>query len=194
MTGKLIGYIRVSTLEQNPDRQLEGIVVDKKFIEYASGGHMARPQLDAMMDYIREDDIVFVHSMDRLARNVLHLRQIITQIIAKSATVIFLKENLTFNRNKSPVADLILMIMGAVAEFELERIRERQREGIKLAKKNGKYSGRKRSLDDKKVELLKHRLATTRDTKVKIAKDLGIHRATLYHYLREIEQQQEKSA
>ena len=194
MTGKRIGYIRVSTLEQNPDRQLEGITLDKKFIEYASGGHMARPQLDTMMDYIREDDIIFVHSMDRLARNVLHLRTLINQIMDKSASVKFLKENLIFNKDKSPVADLMLMIMGSVAEFELERIRERQREGIKLAKKNKKYAGAKRKLDDKKIALLKHRLATTRDTMVKIAKDFGVHRATLYQYLKQIEQKKEQIA
>jgi len=194
MSGKRIGYVRVSTLEQNPDRQLEGIPLDKKFIDYASGAHMDRPQLDLMMNYIREDDIVIVHSMDRLARNVLHLRTLINQIMEKSASITFLKENLAFDKNKSPIADLMLMIMGSVAEFELERMRERQREGVKLAKKNGKYSGRKRSLDDKKVELLKHRLATTRDTMVKIAKDFGVTRSTLYQYVKEIQLQQEKSA
>jgi DNA invertase Pin-like site-specific DNA recombinase len=194
MTGKRIGYIRVSTLEQNPDRQLEGMPLDKKFTDYASGGHMARPQLDLMMQFVREDDLIFVHSMDRLARNIRHLRNLIDEIVSKSASVIFVKENLTFDRHKSPINDLMLMIMGSVAEFELARIHERQREGIKLAQRAGKYTGRKRALDDTKIELLKHKLATTRETKAKIARDLGIHRTTLYEYLKKIEQQQEKIA
>jgi len=189
MTGKRIGYVRVSTVEQNPDRQLEGTPLDKKFIDYASGAHMSRPQLDLMLQFVREDDVVFVHSMDRLARNIRHLRSVIDEIVSKSASIVFIKENLTFDKNKSPINDLMLMIMGSVAEFELARIHERQREGIKLAKKNGKYTGAKRKLDATKVELLKHRLATTRDTMVKIAKDFGVHRATLYQYMKEIQQQ-----
>ena len=109
--GKRIGYIRVSTTDQNPERQLENIQVDKKFIEYASGSSMKRPQLELMIDYVREDDLVIIHSIDRLARNVRNLHEIIDQLLSKGVSVKFIKEGLSFNGNDSAMSKLILGIL-----------------------------------------------------------------------------------
>lgn len=132
MKGKRIGYIRVSTVDQNPERQLEGIQLDKKFIDYASGTTLNRPQFSLMLDYIREDDIVIVHSMDRLARNARHLREIVDKLTSQGIEVQFVKENLTFNGKDSPISNLLLMMMGAVAEFEHAILKERQEKASRL--------------------------------------------------------------
>lgn len=186
--GKRIGYIRVSTIDQNPERQLEGIDVDKKFIDYASGSTVNRPQLELMLEYAREDDIIIVHSMDRLARNVKDLRKTIDDVVDKGIKIQFMKENLTFTGKDSPMANLMLMLIGSIAEFELSLIRERQLEGIAIAKKQGKYKGCKKKfkLNDEKVEFLKEQLKT-RKSKSQIAFELGISRFTLYRYLERIE-------
>lgn len=187
MPGKKIGYIRVSTVDQNPERQLEGVSLDKRFTDYASGKNTERPQLVLLLDYIREDDTLFVHSMDRLARNVKDLRTIIDDLIAKGVSIQFIKESLIFSSVKSPMNDLLLTLMGAVAEFELSMIRERQLEGIRIAKIAGKYKGRKRILYDDGIEKLKG-LMLTRKSKSEIAKELGMSRFTLYKYLNKINQ------
>jgi DNA invertase Pin-like site-specific DNA recombinase len=141
MSGKKIGYIRVSSFEQNPERQLEGIIVDKKFIDKVSGKNTARPQLESMIDYAREGDTIIVHSMDRLARNLDDLRKLVVQLTNKKIRIEFVKEALTFTGEDSPISKLILSVMGAFAEFERALIKERQTEGIALAKKNGAYKG-----------------------------------------------------
>jgi DNA invertase Pin-like site-specific DNA recombinase len=189
MSGKKIGYKRVSTIDQNPERQLEGLQVDKMFIDYASGTTMNRPQLDLMLEYVRDDDLVIVHSMDRLARSVKDLRKIIDDLIAKSVKVQFLKENLTFSGDDSPIANLLLMIMGAIAEFEHSIIMERLLEGIAAAKKAGKYKGTKPKLDKEKMELLKERMKLS-GSKNQIAEEFGISRFTLYKYIKIIQQQE----
>jgi DNA invertase Pin-like site-specific DNA recombinase len=186
MSGKQIGYARVSTAIQNPDRQLEGILLDKKFVDYCTGTTMARPQLDALLDYVRDDDIVVVHSMDRLARNVKGLREVIDMLISKGVQVRFIKENLTFSGDKNPMSDLLLSIMGAIAEFEHAVIRERQLEGVALAKKAGKYRGRKRKLTYDHLRTLREQM-TTRKSKSQIAREFGVSRVTLNKYLKEIE-------
>lgn len=188
--GKKIGYIRVSTTDQNPDRQLAGVEVDKKFIEYASGKNIKRPQLIALLDYVREDDIVVVHSMDRLARNVKELLELIDQLNAKHVAVHFLKENMQFTGLDDHMSRLILTVIGAIAEFERQQILERQREGIKEAQKKGKYKGGKTKMTPEKIQQLEEMLKT-REPKSKIALGLGISRFTLYRYLKEIEQQGE---
>lgn len=187
MTGKIIGYIRVSTFDQNPQRQLKGIYLDEMFVDHASAISTQRPQLQAMMRFVRKDDVVKVHSMDRLARNVRNLLEIIDILVSKHVKVEFIKEKLTFSGNDSPMSRLMLSMMGAVAEFEYSFIKERQREGIEIAKKAGKYKGRKKALDEEKIRILKERLTTTRDPKTKIAKDLGITVKTLYNYLKELD-------
>ena len=184
--GKRIGYIRVSTVDQNPERQLEGIELDKKFTDYASGNTIKRPQLDLMLEYAREDDLIIVHSMDRLARNVKDLRKTIDDLVDKGIKIQFMKENLTFTGKDSPMANLMLMLIGSIAEFELSLIRERQLEGIAIAQKAGKFKGSKHKLDSQKIELLKKRMES-RDTKSKIASEFGISRFTLYRYLERIQ-------
>lgn len=183
--GKLIGYIRVSTDDQNPERQLQNITLDKTFIEYASGSKTDRYQLNLMMEYIRDDDIVIVHSMDRLARNVRHLLQLIEEITKKGARIKFIKENLEFSGEDSPTAKLLLSIMGSVAEFELSMIKERQREGIELAKKAGKYKGKQTILTPTVLEKI-HEDMKTRKPLTYIAQDLGISRETIYRYMKKL--------
>ena len=143
---KRVGYIRVSTLDQNTVRQLDGEDVDKVFTDKASGKDTKRPQLQAALDYLREGDTLLVHSMDRLARNLDDLRKIVLDLTHKGVLVEFIKERLTFTGEDSAMSQLLLSVMGAFAEFERSLIRERQREGIALAKKAGVYKGRKPSL------------------------------------------------
>lgn len=185
MTGKRIGYVRVSTIDQNPDRQLEGVELDKKFIDFCSGKNLKRPQFIQMMEWIREDDILIVHSMDRLARNSRELREIVDGLIKRGIQVHFVKEGLKFTGKDDALSILLLSIMGAYAEFEHAFICERIREGVAIAKKAGKFKGRKRSLDADKVTYIQEQIETTRRTKSSIAKELGISRFTLYKYMNE---------
>jgi DNA invertase Pin-like site-specific DNA recombinase len=184
MTGKRIGYIRVSSIDQNPERQLQGIQLDKVFIEHASGSSIKRPQLDAMINYVRDDDIIYVHSLDRLARNLKDLRNIIENFTSHNIRISFLNEGLEFNGDDTPISKLLLNIMGAVAEFELAIIRERMLEGVAIAKAKGKYKGRERSLKTADIEILKG-LLQTRKTITQISIELKISRFTLYKYIRE---------
>ncbi len=183
MEGHRIGYIRVSSFEQNPDRQLENIQVDKVFTDKASGKDTQRPQLDALLSFVREGDTVVVHSMDRLARNLDDLRRLVQSMTARNVRIEFVKENLTFTGEDSPMANLMLSVMGAFAEFERALIRERQREGIALAKQRGVYRGRKKALLPEKVAELGRR-AGAGEQKAKLAREFGISRETLYQYLR----------
>jgi DNA invertase Pin-like site-specific DNA recombinase len=183
MTGQRIGYVRVSTFDQNPERQLEGIQVDRTFTDKASGKDVHREQLDALMGFARSGDTVIVHSMDRLARNLDDLRRIVQILTEKGIRIDFVKESLSFTGEDSPMANLMLSVMGAFAEFERALLKERQREGIALAKQRGAYRGRKRSLTDADIAVLKSRVATG-EKKAHIARDLGISRETLYQYLR----------
>jgi len=183
MKGQRIGYLRVSTFEQNTARQLEGIDVDKIFTDRASGKDTKRPELDALMQFVREGDTVVVHSMDRLARNLDDLRQIVRTLTGRGINIQFVKESLTFTGEDSPMATLLLSVMGAFAEFERALIRERQLEGIALAKQRGAYKGRKKTLSAEQIAELKERVAN-RENKTQIARDFGISRETLYQYLR----------
>jgi DNA invertase Pin-like site-specific DNA recombinase len=184
--GKRIGYIRVSTIDQHPERQLLGIELDKKFVEFASGKNINRPELKRMIDYAREDDIIYVHSLDRLARNIKDLRSLIDEFIQKKIKIHFIQENLIFGETNSHISNLLLMIIGSIAEFEVALIRERQLEGIALAKKAGKYKGRKKLLTKEKSEYIKLQLSTTRKSKNKIAAEIGVCRLTLYKYIKEL--------
>ena len=185
MKGQRIGYIRVSAFDQHVDRQLEGLSLDKVFTDKASGKDVNRPQLEAMINFIREGDTVVVHSMDRLARNLDDLRKLVQTLTKRGIRIEFLKESMTFTGEDSPMANLMLSVMGAFAEFERALIRERQREGIAIAKQRGAYRGRKKSLSDEKVAELKQRVANG-EKKATIARDLGISRETLYQYLRSV--------
>lgn len=181
--GKIIGYVRVSTFEQNEQRQLESVKADKVFTDKASGKDTCRPQLQALLDYVRDGDTVVVHSLDRLARNLDDLRRLVQSLNAKEVKVQFLKENLIFTGEDSPMSNLLLSVMGAFAEFERTLIRERQLEGISLAKKRGVYKGRQRSLSKDQVEDLKSRIAAG-EKKTHLAKEFGVSRETVYQYLR----------
>ncbi len=182
MLGQRIGYRRVSTIDQNTERQLEGIDVAKTFTDKASGKDMKRPQLEALMSFVRTGDTVVVHSMDRLARNLDDLRRIVQTLTTRGVRIEFVKEHLTFTGEDSPMASLMLSVMGAFAEFERALIHERQREGIALAKQRGAYKGRKKSLSEAAITELRERLNTGM-TKAQLAGEFGISRETLYQYL-----------
>jgi hypothetical protein len=126
MAGQRIGYVRVSTLDQNEKRQLEGQVLDRVFTDKASGRDTARPELTELLRFARDGDTVVVHSMDRLARNLDDLRALVQGLTRKGVRVEFVKESLVFTGEDSPMANLMLSVMGAFAEFERSLIRERQ--------------------------------------------------------------------
>lgn len=179
--GQRVGYQRVSTVDQNTDRQLDGVELDKMFSDKASGKDTQRPQLAACLEYIREGDTLVVHSMDRLARNLEDLRRLVRELTRQGIKVEFVKENLTFAGDDSPMNTLLLSMLGAVAEFERSMILERQREGIALAKAAGKYKGRKAALTDQQADELRARLADGEPV-TSLAKDFGISRQTVYNY------------
>ncbi len=181
--GQRVAYTRVSTLEQNTARQLDGIAVDRTFTDSASGKDVNRPQLAALLGFVREGDAVIVHSMDRLARNLDDLRRIVRQLTGKGVQVQFITEQLTFTGEDTAMANLLLSVMGAFAEFERALIGERQREGIALAKARGAYRGRKRSLTSDQVSELRERVGAG-EAKTVLARDFGISRETVYQYLR----------
>ena len=182
--GQRIGYIRVSTEDQNPQRQLDGVELDRVFVERASGKDTDRPQLQELRKYAREGDTVAVHSMDRLARNVDDLRRLVQDFTGRGVIVQFLKESLTFTGDDSPMSQLLLTMLGAVAQFERDLIRERQREGIEAAKRRGVYRGRKKKLDGARLEELRRR-AAAHESKAALAREFEISRETLYQYIRE---------
>ena len=176
---KRVGYVRVSSIDQSTQRQLEGIQLDKVFTDKASGKDTARPQLQAALEYLREGDILLAHSMDRLARSVDDLRKIVLDLTKKGVHVQFIKENLTFTGEDSPMSNLLLSLLGAVAEFERSMIRERQREGIALAKKAGVYKGRKPSLTLAQVSEIRKRVKAG-EQKTTLAAEYRVSRQTLY--------------
>lgn len=183
MQGQRIGYVRVSSFDQNPERQLEHVEVGKVFTDQASGKDTQRPALDALLSFVREGDTVVVHSMDRLARNLDDLRRLVQQLTQRGVRIEFVKENLIFTGEDSPMATLMLSVMGAFAEFERALIHERQREGIALAKQRGAYRGRKKALLPEQVADLRQRVSAG-EQKAKLARAFGISRETLYQYLK----------
>lgn len=183
MKGKRIGYVRVSTVDQNTDRQLDRVQLDKIFTDKASGKDVRRPQLEALLAFAREDDTVIVHSMDRLARNLDDLRRIVKELTGKGVKIEFIKERLAFTGEDSPMAQLLLNVMGSFAEFERSLIRERQLEGISLAKSKGKYRGGKPKLSSEQAKEMKSKIAQG-IPKAKVAKLFGISRETVYQYLK----------
>jgi DNA invertase Pin-like site-specific DNA recombinase len=182
-----VGYIRVSTLDQSTERQLDGMELDHTFKDKASGKDTDRPQLQAALKHVRVGDTLVVHSLDRLARNAEDLLRTVRELTERGVTVEFVKDRLTF-RGGSDGADaqgtLMLTILAAIAGFERALIRERQREGIALAKKKGVYSRtrRKKLAPEQVAELVT--LARDGMPKAELARDYGISRETLYQYLR----------
>jgi DNA invertase Pin-like site-specific DNA recombinase len=185
MRGQKVGYTRVSTIEQNTARQLEGVAIDKLFTDKASGKDVRRPALVDLLHFVREGDIVICHSMDRLARNLDDLRRIVKELTSKGVKVQFIKESLTFTGEDSPMSTLLLSVMGAFAEFERALIHERQMEGIAIAKREGRYKGRKKKLTAEQVKSVRE-LIKQGSKKAAVARDHGISRATLYTYLSQL--------
>lgn len=185
MKGQLVGYIRVSTLDQNTERQLDGIKTDRTFVDKASGKDTKRPELQAALNHLRTGDTLIVHSMDRLSRNTEDMLRVVRELKAKGVTVQFVKENMTFDANSTkPQDELMFTMLGAFAQFERAIIRERQREGIAAAKNKGVYKGRAPALTPERVDAL--RLADEANGgkgRTALAREYGISRETLYKYL-----------
>ena len=178
-----VGYIRVSTLTQNTVRQLDGVKVDKTFTEHSSGKTVERPVLRECISFVREGDTLIVHSMDRLARNLVDLRNTVETLNLKGVVVQFIKENLTFDgKNKNPMSNLMLSLMGAFAEFERELILERQKEGIELAKQRNVYSGRPKKLSETEEEQILEQLEYNKDME-EIGKRFGVSRVTVWRIM-----------
>jgi DNA invertase Pin-like site-specific DNA recombinase len=162
---------------------LEGFPVARIFTDKASGKDVHRPELENLLTFVREGETVVVHSMDRLARNLDDLRQIVQGLTKRGIRIEFVKEGMTFTGEDSPMSTLMLSVMGAFAEFERSLIRERQREGISLAKQRGVYRGRKKTLSEEQCSELKRRVAAG-EQKAIVAREFRISRETLYQYLR----------
>ena len=182
-----IGYVRVSSLDQNPDRQIEDLKAqqaEKIFMDKVSGKNTARPELQRMLSFIREGDTLIVHSLDRLARNLADLLTMVQDLTSRGVSVIFLNERLSFEAgaDASPTSKLMLSMIGAFAEFERSMIRCRQAEGIALAKERGVYKGRPRSISDETLETV-NALVEQGVPLATAAKKVGISRSTVYRYL-----------
>lgn len=184
--GKNIAYVRVSTAEQNETRQKEALKkydIDKWFIEKASGKDTNRPRLQEMLEYIREDDTVYVEEFSRLGRSTADLLNTVQQIEDVGAKFVSLKENFD---TKTPTGKLQMTMMAAIAEFERSMILERQREGIAIAKREGKYKGRK-AVSVPNIGTYYDKYMRRKGTKISIAHELGISRTTLDKLFREYE-------
>lgn len=184
--GQRVGYVRVSSADQNPARQLDGIQLHRVFKDFCTGSTTDRPGLAAVLAYLREGDCLVVHSMDRLARNLDDLRRIVRELTGRGVSVEFVKEGQTFTADgASPMANLMLSLLGAFAEFERALIRERQREGIAIARQDPtKYRGRAPALSPERVAELRSKDAGQGGKgRAALAREFGISRQTLYHYL-----------
>ena len=178
-----IGYTRVSTLDQSTDRQELGDI--RIFEDKASGKSTDRSALQEMLAYIREGDEVVVYSIDRLARNLRDLEDIIKEVNSKGASVTFMTERLTFSGSDDAMSTLMLQMMGAFSQFERSMIRKRQAEGIAAAKAKGKdspYKGRKQSIDRKVVM----KMLNAGEGMTAVAKALGVSRQSIYRIKNEV--------
>lgn len=189
MSGKHVGYIRVSTVGQNSDRQLDGIQLDKVFEEKVSGRNAgSRDILNLCLDYLREHDTLHVHSIDRLARNMSDLLSIVDDLVKRDVTVKFHSEGLTFApQTDDPMASLMLHMLGAFAEFERSLIGQRRKEGLEAARKRGKQIGRRKSLSDEDLSEIAQKLSKG-DSKSDLAKEYGVSRTTLYAALNKFQE------
>ena len=185
-TGQIVGYARVSSPEQNLDRQTSRLTdagAHKLFTDTVSGSTRDRPGLDAALEYLRANDTLLVVSMDRLARSLVDLHTLVDELSTHGITVTFLQEGQSYSANPSPTGKLLLGMLGAVAEFERSIIRERQAEGIARAKARGVYKGRK-PVPGEKIEQAR-KLVSQGVPKARVARDLGISRSSLYKHLGE---------
>lgn len=185
MKGQKVGYVRVSSVEQNTGRQLEGIEVDRIFVDRASGKNTDRPKFQEMLNYVRDGDMIIVHSMDRFARSLKDLVTEVDKLVKCGIAIQFVKENITFTAQSSPMDNLMLQLMGAFAQFEREIILERQKEGIKLAASLGKYKGRVHKLKPDQAEELRKAWAESKySSKKALGQAFGISRQAVYRYLK----------
>lgn len=171
-----VAYIRVSSEDQNTDRQLDGIVVDRTFTDKVSGATTERPALKEMLSYVREGDTIHVHSIDRLARSLADLLKLVDDLNKRGVHISFHKEKLEFTGEDNPMQKLMLSMMGSFAEFERSMIKERQREGIAKAKQNGVYKGRAKTVDDAAI---REAMAEDGASYRKVAAALGVSLSTV---------------
>ena len=174
----IVGYVRVSTVEQNEGRQLVTMKkynAEKLFIEKISAKDTKRPQLQAMVDFVREGDTIVIHDFSRLARSTKDLLELVELFNSKGVKLISNKENID---SSTPTGKLMLTMIGAINEFERANLLERQREGIALAKKEGKYKGRK-EVNVKDIDKHYDRYMRREVSKSQLAKELNISRPTL---------------
>lgn len=183
--GQIVGYIRVSTIDQNAERQLDGVELDKVFTDKASGKDTNRPQLQSALAYVRAGDALIVHSMDRLARNVEDMLRLVREMNDRGVSVQFVKENMSFTAgNEDPRSILMFTMLSAFAQFERSLIKERQREGIAIAKAKGKYLGKQPKLNaDQKAQL--RSMVAQQVPIAKVARHLNVGRNTVYRVLKE---------
>lgn len=178
-----ISYIRVSTTDQNTSRQLAdtGLSFDKQFIDHCSGGSIKRPALEDLKDFVRQGDTIHVHSIDRLARNLVDLKTLVTQWNEKGVNVRFHREGLSFTAGGTDaMSELMLSMLGAVAQFELSMIQERRQEGIEKAKAAGKYRGRPINQNNhQRIHSLRSEGMSLR----KIASEVGVSLSTVQRAL-----------
>lgn len=183
-----IAYVRVSTEDQNEERQIEALKsrnIDKWFIEKLSAKDMNRPKLQEMLDYIREGDTVFIHDFSRLARSTKDLLEIVELLEKKKVGLVSNKENVD---SSTPSGKLMLTMIGAIAEFERANLLERQREGIAIAKRQGKYRGRQPKKIDKDLFDTEYQKYITRKiNKKELAENLNVSRPTLDKLLKEMD-------
>ena len=183
MSGKNVGYIRVSAADQNTARQLVDIFLDEVFEEKISGKDMSRPKLAECLKFCRKDDILHIHSIDRLARNLSDLESLVQLLTSKGVTVHFHKENLSFSGDDNSMNKLMLQMIGAVAEFERALINERRKEGVEVARQKGIKFGRPAKLTEAEILSIKKMIEEGKDKKA-IAIHFGISRPTLYAVLK----------
>lgn len=182
-----IAYIRVSTIEQNEQRQIEAMKhyeIEKWFIEKVSAKDTNRPKLQELLEFVREGDTLHIHDFSRLARSTKDLLKIVELLNAKGVTLVSNKESID---SSSPTGKLMLTMIGAINEFERTNLLERQREGIEIAKRKGVYKGRKPvSIPDfgKHYQRYKHREIT----KSQLAREISVSRPTLDNLIREYEE------
>jgi DNA invertase Pin-like site-specific DNA recombinase len=187
MAGKKLAYIRVSSESQNTsrqDQQIEELAVDKVFSEKVSGRNIKdRPQFQTMLDYAREDDIIYCADLSRWGRSLMDIKTSITFLTSKGVTVSFLKENLTFSGNDDPMSNLLLGILSSLSEWERAVIKSRQMEGVKIAQERGVYKercGRKPKLTEEQILEVRQRVEAG-ENRTEIAKSLGVSRQTVYN-------------
>lgn len=180
-----VGYKRISSVDQNTARQLDGIELDRIFEDKVSGKNITdRLGLAECIKYVRAGDVLHVHSMDRLARNLKDLLSLVEQLNGDGVTVQFHKENLKFEPdNSNPFNLMMLSVIGACAEFERNMIKERQREGIKIAKQAGVKFGVDKKLDDAQIKAIKSQIEAGASVTT-IAKQYDVSRQTIYRMIK----------